>query len=69
MYNHYIEQVNINGEMKMQTVNVKTLIAKVPAAKDFGLTSAVLMNGELMTVSDYDLPADLVAELQAVANA
>jgi hypothetical protein len=55
--------------MKMQTVNVKTLIAKVPAAKDFGLTSAVLLNGSLMTVSDYDLPADLVAQLEAAVNA
>jgi hypothetical protein len=55
--------------MKMQTLNVHNLIAKVPAADGFGLTSAFLINGSLHTVSEYDLPTDVVELLEIVANA
>ena len=52
----------------MKQLNVKTLIKNVPEAKDFGLSGAVLFNGQLHTVSDYDLPNDVFEKLEKFAN-
>lgn len=53
----------------MESLNVNKLTKTIPALKDFGLSSACVFNGELRTVSDYEIPAELVAELEKLINA
>ena len=47
----------------MTNLNANKLVKQFPELKNYYLNSAVIFNGELRTVSDYEIPADLFAKV------
>jgi DNA anti-recombination protein RmuC len=48
-----------------ESISLSKVLAKFPEAKAFGLFDVTFMNGAVHMGSNYDLPKDLVAKIEA----